>query len=51
MFLIVIQAAAIVDVINLGMTWDDAKRRCPDGVVPACHNSYDTVTISGSAAS
>ena len=24
--------------------------RCPEGVVPACHNSVDTVTISGPAA-
>ena len=29
------------------MTWAEAKRRCPEGVVPACHNSADTVTISG----
>lgn len=31
----------------LGLTWNEAKARCPDGVVPACHNSIDTVTISG----
>lgn len=31
----------------LGLTWSEAKARCPDGVVPACHNSIDTVTISG----
>ena len=24
-------------------------RRCPPGIVPACHNSHDTVTISGPA--
>ena len=35
--------------IDAGMTWDDAHRRCPKGVVPACHNSLDTVTISGPA--
>lgn len=29
------------------MTWDEAKRRCPEEVVAACHNSEDTVTISG----
>ena len=31
------------------MTWEEAHRRCPEGVVPACHNSHDTVTISGPA--
>ena len=32
-----------------GLTWEEAKQRCPKGVVPACHNSIDTVTISGPA--
>ncbi|XP_054155200.1 fatty acid synthase-like [Oppia nitens] len=32
----------------VGLTWEEAKRRCPKGVVPACHNSEDSVTISGS---
>ena len=31
----------------VGLTWAEAKRRCPEGIVPACHNSEDTVTISG----
>ncbi|XP_044275877.1 fatty acid synthase [Varanus komodoensis] len=31
----------------VGLTWEECKRRCPTGVVPACHNSEDTVTISG----
>jgi len=31
------------------MTWNKAHRRCPKGVVPACHNSLDTVTVSGPA--
>ena len=31
----------------VGLTWQECKKRCPDGVVPACHNSRDTVTISG----
>ena len=35
--------------VDIGMTWDEAHRRCPKGVVPACHNSLDTVTISGPA--
>lgn len=33
----------------VGLTWDEAKKRCPDGVVPACHNGQDSVTISGDA--
>ena len=32
-----------------GLTWEEAKKRCPDGVVAACHNSQDTQTISGPA--
>jgi len=35
--------------ITVGMTWEEAHRRCPEGVVPACHNSLDTVTVSGAA--
>ncbi|XP_054169344.1 fatty acid synthase-like [Oppia nitens] len=31
----------------VGMTWDETKRRCPDGIVAACHNGSDSVTISG----
>ena len=34
-----------------GLTWNEAKERCPEGVVPACHNAIDTVTISGPAQS
>lgn len=30
-----------------GMTWEQCIERCPQGVVPACHNAEDTVTISG----
>ena len=33
----------------LGLTWEEAKAQCPKGVVPACHNAEDTVTISGPA--
>lgn len=32
----------------VGLKWDEAQRLCPEGVVPACHNSEDSVTISGS---
>ena len=34
----------------MGLTWEEAKKRCPPGVSPACHNAVDTVTISGDAA-
>ena len=30
-----------------GLTWDECHERCPEGVVPACHNAPGTVTISG----
>lgn len=30
-----------------GLSWEECRQRCPPGVVPACHNSKDTVTISG----
>ncbi|XP_066991506.2 fatty acid synthase [Anabrus simplex] len=31
----------------VGLTWEEAKSRCPPEVVPACHNSKDSVTLSG----
>lgn len=31
----------------IGLTWEEAKKRCPSGIVPACHNGLDSVTISG----
>lgn len=31
----------------VGLSWEEATRLCPEGVVPACHNSEDSVTISG----
>lgn len=30
-----------------GLTWEEATKRCPEGVYPACHNADDSVTISG----
>nr|QMU95645.1 fatty acid synthase [synthetic construct] len=33
----------------VGLTWEEAKSQCPAGVVPACHNAEDSVTISGAA--
>ena len=31
----------------VGLSWEEAKARAPEGVVAACHNSVDSVTISG----
>lgn len=31
----------------IGLSWQEAKKRCPLDVFPACHNSNDCVTISG----
>ncbi|GAB6033129.1 hypothetical protein CHUAL_012739 [Chamberlinius hualienensis] len=31
----------------IGLTWDEAKRRLPENIWPACHNAEDNVTISG----
>ncbi|KAL1473119.1 hypothetical protein MTO96_038911, partial [Rhipicephalus appendiculatus] len=33
----------------VGLTWEEATKRCPDGVQPACHNAEDSVTVSGVA--
>ena len=33
----------------VGLTWEEARKRCPENVVPACHNGADSVTISGDA--
>ncbi|XP_014669962.1 PREDICTED: fatty acid synthase-like, partial [Priapulus caudatus] len=35
----------------IGLTWEETRRRCPADIVAACHNSRDSVTISGPAAS
>ena len=32
-----------------GLTWQEAIDQCPPGIVPACHNTDDSVTISGPA--
>ncbi|CAG0916724.1 unnamed protein product [Notodromas monacha] len=31
----------------VGLSWAQAKERCPPTVYPACHNSADNVTVSG----
>nr|XP_050029751.1 fatty acid synthase-like [Dermacentor andersoni] len=33
----------------VGLTWEEAARRCPPDVYPACHNAEDSVTVSGPA--
>jgi len=35
----------------VGLTWEDAKARCPEDIIPACHNAVDSVSISGPVAS
>lgn len=32
---------------QLGLSWEEVKARAPAEVMPACHNSEDSVTISG----
>ncbi|KAJ8972225.1 hypothetical protein NQ314_000286 [Rhamnusium bicolor] len=31
----------------VGLSWEEIKRRSPPEIIPACHNSGDSVTISG----
>ncbi|XP_034937434.1 fatty acid synthase [Chelonus insularis] len=31
----------------VGLSWAEAIKRCPEDISPACHNSADSVTISG----
>ncbi|XP_029849141.2 fatty acid synthase [Ixodes scapularis] len=33
----------------VGLTWDQAKQRCRNGVILACHNAEDSLTVSGPA--
>ncbi|XP_060080138.1 fatty acid synthase-like [Ylistrum balloti] len=33
----------------VGLSWEECLKQCPPGVVPACHNAVDTVTVSGPA--
>ncbi|KAI8777124.1 fatty acid synthase [Biomphalaria glabrata] len=33
----------------VGLSWEECTKRCPPGVIPACHNASDSVTISGEA--
>ncbi|KAB0396042.1 hypothetical protein E2I00_012922, partial [Balaenoptera physalus] len=31
----------------VGLSWEECKRRCPPGIVPACHNSEDSLKQEG----
>ncbi|XP_015126151.1 fatty acid synthase [Diachasma alloeum] len=31
----------------VGLSWEEATKRCPPDISPACHNSSDSVTVSG----
>lgn len=31
----------------VGLSWEEAKKRCPPDVFAACHNAVDLVSISG----
>lgn len=31
----------------VGLSWEETKKMCPSDITPACHNSTDSVTISG----
>jgi fatty acid synthase len=33
--------------VAVGLSWEETNRRLPDGIIAACHNSADSVTISG----
>uniref|UniRef100_A0AAG5DUW7 Fatty acid synthase n=1 Tax=Anopheles atroparvus TaxID=41427 RepID=A0AAG5DUW7_ANOAO len=35
----------------VGLSWEECKQKLPKDVIPACHNSNDSVTISGPVAS
>ncbi|XP_018303406.1 fatty acid synthase [Mycetomoellerius zeteki] len=35
----------------VGLSWEEAKKMCPSDIIPACHNSANSVTISGPVAS
>ncbi|KAF2894511.1 hypothetical protein ILUMI_11662, partial [Ignelater luminosus] len=32
---------------TVGLSWEECKRRCPPGIVAACYNGADNVTVSG----
>lgn len=31
----------------VGLSWEEAKKRCPPTIFPACNNASDSITISG----
>lgn len=33
--------------VAVGLSWEETQKKLPQGIVAACHNSADSVTISG----
>ncbi|XP_026810325.1 fatty acid synthase-like [Rhopalosiphum maidis] len=33
--------------VAVGLSWEETQKRLPEGILAACHNSADSVTISG----
>lgn len=33
--------------VAVGLSWEETNKRLPEGIIAACHNSADSVTISG----
>lgn len=33
--------------VAVGLSWKETQKRLPEGIIAACHNSADSVTISG----
>lgn len=33
--------------VAVGLSWEEMQKKLPEGIVAACHNSADSVTISG----
>jgi fatty acid synthase, animal type len=33
--------------VAVGLSWEETQKRLPEGIIVACHNSADSVTISG----
>jgi len=33
--------------VAVGLSWEEIQKRLPAGIIAACHNSADSVTISG----
>jgi len=33
--------------VAVGLSWEETQKKLPEGIIVACHNSKDSVTISG----